>query len=72
MLEERVREALDILRPSLQADGGDVELISVSEDGKVSVKLTGASDPNAAKTMRNSIGNYLKAAISEVTEIVSV
>ena len=42
MIEEKVRTALETVRPSLQADGGDVEFVSVSDDGVVSVRLTGA------------------------------
>ena len=42
MLKESVETALDEIRPALQADGGDVELVEVTEDGVVKVKLTGA------------------------------
>ncbi|MCL1815714.1 MAG: NifU family protein [Treponema sp.] len=74
MLEEKVKIALDNVRPSLQADGGDVEFVSVGEDGKVSVKLTGAcgSCPMAAMTLKNGIENYLKKEIPEVTAVVGV
>ena len=41
-MKEKVQKAIDLIRPSLQADGGDVELIDVSTDGIVKVKLTGA------------------------------
>ncbi|MDD5292429.1 MAG: NifU family protein, partial [Candidatus Omnitrophica bacterium] len=41
-LKQRVEEALNDIRPSLQADGGDLELLSVSDDGIVTLKLTGA------------------------------
>ena len=51
-MEDRVRKALEKVRPNLQADGGDVQFVSVSGDGKVQVKLTGAcgSCPNAHMT----------------------
>ncbi|MDR2663836.1 MAG: NifU family protein [Treponema sp.] len=74
MLEEKVKTALDDVRPSLQADGGDVEFVSVSDDGKVSVKLTGACGhcPMAAMTLRNGIENYLRKEVPEVTAVVGV
>ena len=74
MLEEKVKSALDNVRPSLQADGGDVEFVSIGEDGKVSVKLTGAcgSCPMATMTLKNGIENYLKKEIPEVTAVVGV
>jgi Fe-S cluster biogenesis protein NfuA len=74
MLEEKVRTALDEVRPSLQADGGDVEFVSLSEDGVVSVKLTGAcgSCPMAQMTLKMGIEKYLKKEVPEVAEVVGV
>jgi Fe-S cluster biogenesis protein NfuA len=74
MLEEKVKSALENVRPSLQADGGDVEFVSVDESGKVSVKLTGAcgSCPMATMTLKNGIEKFLKEEIPEVTEVVGV
>jgi len=74
MLEEKIKSAINNVRPSLQADGGDVEFVSISEDGTVSVKLTGAcgSCPMATMTLKNVIENYLKKEIPEVTAIVGV
>jgi len=74
MLEEKVKSALDNVRPSLQADGGDVEFVSLGQDGTVSVKLTGAcgSCPMATITLKNGIENYLKQEIPEVTAVVGV
>jgi Fe-S cluster biogenesis protein NfuA len=74
MFEEKVKTALENVRPSLQADGGDVEFVSVGDDGKVSVKLTGACGhcPMAAMTLRNGIENYLKKEVPEVTSVVGV
>lgn len=74
MLEEKIKSALDIVRPSLQNDGGDVEFVSVDDNGKVSVKLTGAcgSCPMAAQTLKHGIEKYLKEEIPEITEVVGV
>ena len=74
MLEEQVRTALNEVRPSLQADGGDVEFVSLADDGTVSVKLTGAcgSCPMAEMTLKMGIESYLKKEIPEVTAVVGV
>jgi Fe-S cluster biogenesis protein NfuA len=74
MLEEQVKSALDTVRPSLQADGGDVEFVSFDEDGTVSVKLTGACGdcPMAQMTLKMGIENYLKKEIPQVTAVVGV
>ena len=74
MLEEQVKAIIENVRPSLQADGGDVEFVSVSEDGVVSVKLTGACGccPMAQMTLKNGIESYLKQEIPEVSSVVGV
>jgi Fe-S cluster biogenesis protein NfuA len=74
MLEEQIKTALDNVRPSLQADGGDVEFVSVAEDGTVSLKLTGAcgSCPMAQMTLKMGIENYLKKEVPEVTAVLGV
>ena len=73
-MEEQVKAALENVRPSLQADGGDVEFVSVDENGKVSVRLTGAcgSCPNAHMTLKMGIESYLKKEIPQVTSVVGV
>ena len=72
-MKEKVEAALDQIRPALQADGGDVELVSVDE-GVVSLKLTGACDgcPMAAMTLKMGIERVLKGQIPEVKEVVAV
>ena len=74
MLVEKVKAALENVRPSLQADGGDVEFVSLADDGTVSVKLTGACGkcPMAQMTLKMGIENYLKKEIPEVTSVVGV
>ena len=73
MLEE-VKKALDKIRPALQRDGGDVELVEVTEDGVVKVKLTGACGgcPMAQITLKQGIERVLKQEIAAVKEVVSV
>lgn len=72
MLQEQVQNAINDVRPSLQADGGDIELVSVSDDGIVTVKLTGAcgSCPMAQMTLKQGVERYLKKAVPEVKEVV--
>jgi len=72
MLKEKVQKAIQDVRPSLQADGGDIELLSVTEDGQVKVRLKGAcgSCPMATMTLKNGVENYLKKVIPEVKEVV--
>lgn len=74
MLEHKIKEELEKVRPALQADGGDVEFVSFNEDGTVMVKLTGACGccPHAQMTLKNGIENYLKQQIPEVSSVVGV
>jgi Fe-S cluster biogenesis protein NfuA len=74
MLNEKVSNAIQEVRPSLQADGGDIELVSVSEDGIVNVRLTGAcgSCPMSTITLKMGVENYLKKTVPEVKEVVQV
>lgn len=73
-MKERVQAALDIIRPALQADGGDVELVDVTEDGVVQVKLVGACRgcPMSQLTLANGVERVLKEQIPEVTRVEAV
>lgn len=73
-MREQVKKALEKIRPSLQADGGDVQLIEVSEDGIVKVKLTGACRgcPMSQLTLKMGIEKELKKAIPGIKEVQSV
>lgn len=73
-MKEQVQEVLELIRPALQADGGDVELVDVTEDGIVSVKLTGAcgSCPMSTMTLKMGIERTLTEKIPEVKEVVQV
>jgi Fe-S cluster biogenesis protein NfuA len=74
MMRERVQEVIDEIRPMLQADGGDVELVEVSEDGVVKVRLTGACGgcPMSQITLSRGIESRLKSSIPEVSRVESV
>lgn len=73
-MKEKVEEVLDKVRPSLQADGGDVELVGVTDDGVVKVQLTGAcgSCPFSTMTLKHGIEMRLKEELPEVKEVVSL
>lgn len=69
--KEKVKEVLDQVRPALQRDGGDVELIDVSNDGIVTVKLQGACAgcPMSQMTLKMGIEQHIKRQIPEVKEV---
>jgi Fe-S cluster biogenesis protein NfuA len=73
MTKEQVEEVLGKIRPMLQRDGGDVELVEV-EDGTVKVKLVGACGgcPMATLTLKRGIEAKLKEEIPEVKEVLAV
>ena len=73
-MKDRVEKALEKIRPSLQADGGDVELVEVTDDGIVKVKLTGAcgSCPMSQMTLKMGVERVVKEEVPEVKEVQSV
>ena len=72
-MKAKVQRAIDRIRPNLQADGGDVQLLEVTDDGMVKVKILGACHgcPMAQMTLKNGIERYLKKEVPEVREVVS-
>ena len=73
-MKEQVETALKKIRPSLNADGGDVKLVDVSDDGVVKVQLTGACSgcPMSQMTLKMGIERTLKQEVPEVKEVVSI
>ncbi len=73
-MKEKVEEALKGIRAYLQADGGDVELVEVEEDGTVKVRLTGACRgcPMSQMTIQMGVERSLKEKIPEVKKVVAV
>jgi Fe-S cluster biogenesis protein NfuA len=69
---EAVKKAIQEVRPSLQADGGDIEFVSAADTGKVTVRLTGAcgSCPMAVMTLKQGVEAHLKRTVPGVTEVV--
>ena len=74
LTKEQVENVLNKIKPSLQADGGDVELVEVGEDGIIKVKLKGAcgSCPMSQMTLKMGIERILKEEVPEVKEVVAV
>jgi Fe-S cluster biogenesis protein NfuA len=72
-MREKVEAALAEIRPYLQADGGDVELLGVN-DGTVTVRLTGACGgcPMATMTLKNGVERIIKEHVPEVIEVIAV
>ncbi|MEE1166330.1 MAG: NifU family protein [Treponema sp.] len=71
-IEEQVKEALEMFRPNLQADGGDMEYVGIDDENRVHLNLVGAcgSCPMALMTLKMGVERYLKDAIPEITEVV--
>jgi len=70
----KLEAVLDKIRPAIQADGGDVELINIREDNVVEVRLKGACNgcPMATLTLKAGIERIVKEEIPEVVEVISV
>lgn len=73
-MKEKVEKAIEKIRPHLQADGGDIELVEVSADGVVSVRLKGACGccPMAQMTMQHGVTRILKQEVPEIKEVKTV
>jgi Fe-S cluster biogenesis protein NfuA len=72
-VEKRVQKALDEIRPNIQADGGDIELVAV-EKGIVKVRLQGhcAGCPMSAMTLKQGVETHLKKKVPEVVKVEAV
>ena len=73
-MKEQVQEVIDEIRPMLQRDGGDIELVDVLEDGTVQVKLKGACAgcPMSQITLKQGVEQFLKKKVSDTISVVSV
>lgn len=73
-MKDKVESALNEIRPLLQADGGDLELIEVTEDGVVKVRLQGAcgSCPFSLMTLKMGVEQALKRKVPQVKEVVAI
>lgn len=73
-IRERVQQVIDLIRPAVQADGGDIELVGVSDDGVVQIRFHGACHgcPSSTMTLQHGIERNLKEKVPEITNVVPV
>ena len=73
-MKDKVEDAIKQVRPMLQRDGGDIELVSVEQDGTVKVRLKGAcgSCPMSTMTLKMGVEKFLKQQVPQVKEVVQV
>ncbi len=73
-LNEKVQNVIEQVRPYLQADGGDINFIEVTDDNTVNVELTGACGacPFSTMTLKNGVEATLKKVIPEIKEVVAI
>ncbi|MGD8252836.1 MAG: NifU family protein [Syntrophobacterales bacterium] len=73
-MKEQIEQALDKIRPALQRDGGDIELVEVEENGVVKVRLTGACSgcPMSQMTLKQGVERIVKQLVPEVKTVEAV
>jgi len=73
-MRDKVEKALEKIRPMLTADGGNVDLIEVTDDGVVKLKLTGTCGccPMSQMTLKMGIERILKQEVPEIKEVVAI
>ena len=73
-IRERVQGVIDLIRPAVQADGGDIELVDVAEDGVVQIRFHGACHgcPSSHMTLQHGIERNLREQVPEVTQVIPV
>ncbi|MCX7661716.1 MAG: NifU family protein [Candidatus Omnitrophica bacterium] len=73
-MKEKIEKVLENIRPALQAEGGDIELVSIEEDGTVKVRLKGACGmcPMSSMTLSLGIERAIKKEVPEVKKVISV
>ena len=73
-IKERVQGVINLIRPAVQADGGDIELVDVKTDGLVSIRFHGAclGCPSSHMTLQHGIERNIREKVPEVTKVVPV
>ena len=73
-VRERVQGVINLIRPAVQADGGDIELVDVTDAGVVQIRFHGACHgcPSSTMTLQNGIERNLREKIPEITSVVPV
>ncbi len=72
-VEDRVREALELIRPAIQMDGGDIELIAVN-GGRVTVQISGTCEtcPMSPVTLKHGVEKILHERVPGITEVIAI
>ena len=73
-VRERVQSVINLIRPAVQADGGDIELVDVTDQGVVQIRFHGACHgcPSSTMTLHHGIERNLRERVPEVTQVVPV
>ena len=73
-LRDKVQDVINLIRPAVQADGGDIELVDVSTDGVVQIRFHGACHgcPSSTMTLQDGIVRILREKVPEVTQVIPV
>lgn|SRR5690554_1768037 len=73
-ITQKVLEALEVVRPYLKSDGGDISFVELTDDLRVKVKLTGACDgcPMSIQTLRSGVEMVVKQRVPEIVEVIAV
>src|SRR4051794_23824635 len=73
-LRQRVQSVINLIRPAVQADGGDIELVDVSPEGVVQIRFHGACHgcPSSTMTLQDGIQRNLRERVPEVTQVIPV
>lgn len=73
-MREKVQTVIDLIRPAVQADGGDIELVNVTNDGVVQIRFHGACHgcPSSTMTLQHGIERNLREKVPEITAVVPV
>jgi Fe-S cluster biogenesis protein NfuA len=73
-LHDKVQDVINLIRPAVQADGGDIELVDVQEDGVVRIRFHGAciGCPSSTMTLQMGIERNLRERVPEVTQVLAV
>ena len=73
-IRDRVQNVINLIRPAVQADGGDIELVDVSGEGVVQIRFHGACHgcPSSTMTLKDGIIRNLRERVPEVTQVVPV
>jgi len=73
-MHQRVQDVINLIRPAVQADGGDIELVSVTTDGVVHIRFHGACHgcPSSTMTLQHGIERNLREKVPEITQVIPV